>query len=887
MRKSKHNPPRPAQKLLTLFLRRDLAEEVTGDLEERFDKMMLKTSLLRARFDYWRQVLNYIRPFAIRKGRLQKIMHYGMVRSYFKIGWRNIVKYKAFSAINVFGLALAMSVCMLIILMVADQRRYDAFHAKGDRIYRITLSTNYATTPLPLAAAIKNNYTVAEETTVLVPGPAGDAVYQNKLAEMRGYFAEPSFFSIFSFALEKGDVSTALQQPYTAVISQELAFQLYGNDDPIGKTFDFSDRQLAFPQEFDGIGAPPVPWGTFTVTGVVDESKYKSHLAFDVLMSAATQPSLITAKKIEDRTNAWDWFYRPYTFVLLKEDKSLAELQTALDDLSTRTYTDKKNEQTKDLRFIPQKLSDIQLNLRGNDTNNRLPLIGYKFLIILACVIMITACFNYTNLSVARALTRAKEIGVRKVTGAQRGSIVAQFLSESVITSVIALVLAVGFLFLLAPAFKDLWLNKFLKFELPSTPDVYVVFLGFAILIGLIAGIYPAFYLSKYNPVKALKNPGTSQRGKFGLRKTLSVVQFVISLFFITTAILVYRQFSYYMQFDYGFKSENIVNIELQGVDYEKLKHELSSIPEVTNISATDIIPATGTNNGMDIKKPGTQDEYIQTTVLQTDENFLDNLEVKILAGKNLPPREQGANFIVISEKALQKLGFATPHDAVGQTVEARWSNEQLVIAGVFEDFTYRLLINTREVNPITLRNQPTAFQYANVKISSKDPMGAVKKIEAQWKKIDPIHPLKYEFFDQQLASMQQGVFDLVKILGFIAFLAIAISCLGLLGMATYTTERRTKEIGIRKVLGAADFTIARLLSKEFMMMLLLAIFIGVPLSYFINNMWLQKLTTRVEFGITTALAGVFILLALGVITIASQTIRASKANPVNSLKSE
>lgn len=341
------------------------------------------------------------------------------------------------------------------------------------------------------------------------------------------------------------------------------------------------------------------------------------------------------------------------------------------------------------------------------------------------------------------------------------------------------------------------------------------------------------------------------------------------------------------MQFDYGFKTENIVNVELQGVEYEKLKHELSSIGEVTNISATDIIPATGTNNGMDLKKPGTQEEYIQTSVLQTDENFLNNLQVKILAGKNLPPQEQGLNYIVISEKALTKLGFQHPQDAVGQSVEARWSNEQFIIAGVFEDFTYRLLINTRTVNPIVLRNQPTALQYANVKIASVDLMRTVKKLEAQWKKIDPIHPFKYEFFDQQLAATHQGIFDLVSILSFIAFLAIVISCLGLLGMATYTTERRTKEIGIRKVLGAEVLTIARLLSKEFVKMLVLAIFIGVPLSYFINSLWLHQLTTRVEFGIGTALAGVFVLLTLGILTIGSQTLRASKANPVDSLKME
>jgi putative ABC transport system permease protein len=879
----KQHPPRAAQKLLLLFLRSDLAEEVIGDLGERFDRVQQQKSSFKAKLDYWFQVINYLRPFAIRKRGILNLTQYGMFQNYFKIGWRNIIKYKAFAAINVFGLALAMSVCMLIILMLADQRRYDAFHEKGDRVYRI-LTNTYATTPYPLAAALKTEYTVTEETTNLTPGPAGDATYQSKLAEMKGYFAEPSFFKIFSFELEKGNPSTALSEPNTAVISQELAYKLFGNDDPLGKTFDFADRQLSFPQEFDGIGTPPVSWGGFTVTGVIDESKYKSHLKFDVLMSFASRQALeVRSLLVGDGTN-WEWYFRTYTYVLLKADKTESELQSVLYDVK-RKYANIKTEETKDIKFIPQALSDVQIGLAGNDTNQRLPRIGYYFLIILASIIMITACLNYTNLSVARALTRAKEIGVRKVNGARRGSIVIQFLSESIVTSMLSLIMATGFLYLIAPAFKNLWVNNYLNFELPTTSGVYIAFFAFALIIGLIAGIYPAFQLSKYNPVKALKNLGALQRGKLGLRKALSVSQFVISLFFITTAILVFNQFKYFMEFDYGFKAGNIINIELQGVDYAKLKNELSTIPEVTAISATDIIPATGHNNGMEIRMQGAED-YIKTSILQTDQYFLSNLGVKIIAGENFPDDESD-RYIMISKKAVEKLGFKHPGEVLGQVVETKWGNEQLEVIGVFEDFTYKLLINTREIYPISLRNQSPAFRYLNVKVTSSDLTGVVKKLEAQWKKIDPIHPFKYEFFDQQLAATHQGIFDLVSILGFIAFLAIVISCLGLLGMATYSTERRTKEIGIRKVLGAEELSIARLLSNEFIVMLALAIFIGVPLSYFINNLWLQQLTTRVEFGIGTVLSGVLILVTLGMLTIGYQTLRASKNNPVKSLKME
>lgn len=886
MNNEKQHPPKLAQKFLLIFLRKDLAEEVTGDLYERFQYVVKHKTLTKARIDYWLEVINYLRPFALRNKRIQHLNHYSMFRNYFKIGWRNMVKYKAFSAINVFGLSLAMSVCMLIILMLIDQKRYDDFHDHKDRIYRVLTST-YATTPYPLSATLKTEYTVAEETTNLTPGPGGDAIYNDKLADMRGYFAEPSFFKIFSFDLEKGKKATALSQPNTIVITEEIAHKLFGDENPLGKVIEFKNRQLSFPLRFDGVGAPPVSWGMFTVTGVINLSEYKSHLKFDVLMSAASRDALSAKSLLYGDELTWDWYYRTYTYALLKEGQTESDLQVALNDLRVRKYADIKSEQTRDIEFIPQALGDVQLGLSGNDTNNRLPLIGYYFLIILAAIIMITACVNYTNLSVARALTRAKEIGVRKVNGARRGAIVAQFLSESVLTSLVALVMAIGLLYLITPAFKNLWVNQYLGFELPSTLQGYAIFVGFAVLIGIVAGIYPAFYLSNYNPVKVLKSFGQTHRGKLGIRKMLSVSQFVISLFFITTAILVFNQFKHFMTFDYGFKTANIINVELQGVDYEKLKNEFSAIPEVTRISATDIIPATGSNNGMEIRKSGTEDGFVRTTVLHTDEYFLDNLGVKIIAGKNIPSETQAGNYVVISEEAVQKLGYKHPNDIVGQVFENNWNDEQFEVLGVFQDFTYRMLINTRESDPIVLRNQAVAFRYLNVSVAGTDMMGTVKKLEEKWTKIDPLHPFRYEFFDDQLAASYQGVFDLVSILGFIAFLAIVISCLGLLGMATYTTERRTKEIGIRKILGAEELTIATLLSKEFLKMLTISIMIGAPLSYLINNFWLQHLTARVEFGIGTVLSGVVVLLVLGLITIGSQTWRASKSNPVDSLKTD
>ena len=882
-----HSPPKLFLRFFRWFCNRDLKASIEGDLMELYQARVKADGKRKADFRFIADVLLLFRPGIIRPAEGYKhLNNYSMFENYFKVGIRNIIKYKAFSFINVFGLAVAMSICMLIILMLADQHRYDQFHEKKNRIYRILSSAQnarqpYATSPYPLASTLKSEYPIVEEATNLTPGVGGDATHQQRIVDMRGYFADPSFFRVFSFELERGDKNTALSVPNSMIISVAMAHQLFGDEDPLGKTIEFADRQLSFPQKFDGVGAPPVLWGSFTIAGVIDEKKYVSLLQFDVLVSSSSRQRLCAEKKLEDLGNNWEWFFRTYTFVLLKLNQNKADLQTSLNDLVSRKYVDLKAEQVRGFKLEPQKLSDVQLGLAGNDTNNRMPMLGYYFLIILAAVITTTACLNYTNLSVARALTRAKEIGIRKVTGAGKRSLIIQFLSESIIMAMLALIMAIALLSLIKPAFKNLWVNQYLNFELPSSSIVYLIFVGFALLVGIIAGIYPAFHLSTFQPVKALKHLDSIKPGKLGLRKFLTVSQFVISLFFITTSILIFNQFKYFMQFDYGFNTENIVNIELQGVDYRKLQNELNALPEVTDISATDIIPATGRSNGFQLRKIDNKDKLIDAYIMNTDDHFIKNLGLKIVAGKNLPVSTDSTDrSIVVNVSATKKMGYQYPAEMVGEIFEGGWK-----VVGVVNDFRYNLLINTQEIHPLVLSNQPARFQYLNVKTASRDLINFVAKMEATWKKMDAVHPFKYEFFDEQLASTHKGIFDLVSILGFIAFLAILIACLGLLGMVTYTAERRTKEVGIRKVMGCEDKTIAWLLSKEFLKMLVIAIGIGVPFSYFINNFWLQYFPNRVEFGIGTMLLGTVALLILGLFTIGSQTLRAARRNPVDSLK--
>ncbi len=888
MKNSSKHPPTFFLKFFRWFCHPKLQKYIEGDLLELYDERLKEKGKRTADLKFMIDVMLLFRPSIIKPVEgYYHLNEYGMLKNYFKISIRTIWKYKVFSFINIFGLAVAMSVVLLLVLMLSDQHRYDQFHPKKERVYRILSSSStsrqpYATSPFPLAGALRE-YPAIEETTFLSPNVGGDVYYDQKLAEMKGYFAEPSFFSVFGFELEKGNAAIALSNPNSIVISSELATRLFQSEDPIGKVVDFSDRQLPFPQGSESVGEPPVKWGSFTITGVINISSYKSHLKFDALMSASSLPILLAEKKLTDATQDWENYFRTYTYVLLREENNERDLATALNDLVKRTYASINSDQTKGFTLMPQPLTSIQLELRGNDTNQRMPRVGYYFIGFLALVILISATLNYTNLTVARALTRAKEIGVRKVNGAFRRSIIFQFLSEAVVTALLSLSVAITLLLIIKPAFKSLWVNQYLQFDLPDTISTYFIFIGLAISIGLIAGLYPALYISRYSPSKALKGQIVERR-KFGFRKTVTVFQFVISLFFIITSMVVFSQFRYFMNFDYGFNAEQIVNIRMQGTDFEKLRNEISTIAGVVSVSGSDIIPATGTNNGLQFRKLHSQTDYQQANVLLASPLFIENLNLKIIAGKSFHEKEPD-RYVLVNESAVKNWGYKNPQEIIGETFETKWSNETLEVVGVVKDFHYMLLLDGTGIAPLFIRNQPQQFQFLNVKIASNHTNAALANIEMKWKQVDPLHSLQYRFYEDELSSTHQAIFDLVLILGFIAFLAVVIACLGLLGMTTFTTERKTKEISIRKVMGASEWVLIRLLSREYFILLLIAIIVGAPLSYFANNFWLQTLANRVELGWGILAIGIGILIVLGLLTIGSQTWRASKQNPANTLR--
>ncbi|MEO8474933.1 MAG: FtsX-like permease family protein [Chryseolinea sp.] len=812
-----------------------------------------------------------------------------MLLNYYRTGIRNILKYKVFSAINIFGLATGMAVCMLIMVMFSDQKEYDQFHSKKERIYRLLtvkpdamMGMKSAVTSAPLGLKLKNDYAIIDESTRLNLGIGGDAMYNRKTVELRGYFADQSFFNIFDYTLDAGNRATALTLPNSMIITHSAAVELFGSENPIGKAIAFSDRGLPILKGID-IEKATVYWGEYTVTGVVNDQSMKSHLRFDALVSASSMPVLIKEKKIDDYSDNWLDHNSGYTYVTLTRGKAKQDLLSALDDIVQREY--KNVAEAKGITLDAQKLTEITPGLfMSSPPSFSLPLQIYYFLLLLALVILISACLNYTTLATARSLTRVKEIGIRKVTGASRRSLIFQFLSESILTSFFSLILAIGLLYLIRPAFNELWINQYLGFDLGLTPSIYLGFGTLAISIGLLAGIYPALYLSRFPPIKVLKAHRHVKAGKVTMQRALNTIQFVVSLFFIITALLLYKQFDHHLKLDYGFVSKNIINVSLQSAEYNAAKTALSNIPGVVIVSACNEIVGSGQGtHGIGLKKPGATEE---TTAMQmaVDQNFLSNLELKLLAGNNVPEYYSNKQ-IVVNESAAKALGYEIFQEIIGETFESGKDQQVLEVVGVVKDFRFRMASEKDKVEPMVLRHQEGRFRFLQLKVISDDMTRLVTQLEKEWKKVDPNHTVKYQFFDEQLRATNKGLLDVVSIINVISFLAVLIACMGLLGMITYQTERKKKEVGIRKVLGADMKNIVMMLSKNFFIMLTLAVFISGPLSYFVNNLWLQNFPNRVDFGFELVAAGAAILLGLGVITIASTTLKASKTNPVEALR--
>lgn len=807
-----------------------------------------------------------------------------MFYNYLKISIRSLLRHRFFSIINIFGLAIAMSVAMGIIMLVADQVEYDRYNSKRDRIYRVTtVGVNSAgeeevgqrvnaTSAMPLRSELLEKYTGIEKVVRLKRGFGNHWLEfegQDVNIPLAGFYADPEVFDFFEYEFQYGAPETALKYPYSVVLTRKAANKLFKEENPLGLTVKVGDI------------------GTFTVTGVLKETTQKSHIVFEALASMTTVKSIEAqgTSSLEDWTNFWSG----WTYVTLEPGKSPGDLQRYLDNIYEEHIATITNPGIYKMKFQLQAMNDITPGpMLNNSIGPVLPLVFIYALGGLAIVILLTSCFNFTNLSIARSLTRAREIGVRKVTGAARWQIFVQFLSESIIVAMAALMIAVVLLLLVKPLILQLNFARIFRWDLEANFIVYGIFIVFAVVVGIFAGFFPAIVLSGFQPVKVLKSAGNLKVfSRMGLRKVLLVSQFTLSLFFIMSVIVMHNQLNLFLSKDHGFNMQNNIMIKLNNTTPQLLKNELLKYNNLESVTAASHVPAAGISHGSSFKKTLDDKAPVDLGTFRVDEDYLKNMGLDLVAGKFFSPEQKVLNeeYIVINEEAVKQLQYTSPMDAVGEQLILHHDSTRRTIIGVVANYNHRDL--TRTISPMALMYEPEQFSVMQVRyVGSFE--NAAKNIEKAWSTVNPGLKVDYKEVSSEIKQFYQIVFgDIVKILGVVAFLAIFISCLGLLGMATYATETRIKEISIRKVLGSSGSQLVLLLSKGFLLVLAIAIAIGVPVTYFINNLWLELIAYHTTISLNVIIQGILILVLFGVITVGSQTIRATFVNPVKNLKNE
>ena len=802
-----------------------------------------------------------------------------MLKSILHAAFRNIVRHKAFSAINLAGLSISMSLCLLIILIVREQFTFDNFHKDGDRIYQINARVlfkegggyDFASVPMPVGAALKEEYAFAEEVVGMNRFVIENAAAGRVTVPLTGLFADPSFLKVFNFPLESGSASTSLSGSKNIVLTHEAAAKLFGAEDPFGKTVSMGT------------------YGDFTVGGVFQPIPGKTHLAFEALLPTAALSALERTHVISPVSNNWNEFYSSYIYVKVKNgaDDQAGLALAAISQKYGKNLT--LDGGYTGYQFFLHPLNKITPGPSvANQMGPGMPLSLLIFLGALAAVVLIMSVFNFTNLTIAKSLTRAREIGVRKIVGAKRRQLFAQFVGESVIFALLALVLSYLILQFLKTGISALSLSRNFALGLGEDMTIGILFGAFGILVGVIAGVLPATYLSALRPLKVMKDSGNIRvHSKLTFRKVLVATQFTFSLIFVITVLIIYKQIDFMVNADYGFNKDNVININLQDASLEKLSTGAASLGGVRSVGGISHVPGTWNNQSGSYKKEKS-DEPVQMSQLIVDEHYLDNLGLSFLAGKNFTNSSEGSRerHVVLNEQALKRFNFKTPESAIGETVLL---NDTLVleVTGVVKDFHYRPLSD--RIGPLAMRCRTAEVKIMSVWIEPSRKAEVLASLSGIWKKTGSKHPMSYAVMSDEMedAYRQSGMVDFLIVAGYITMLAVSLACLGMLGMALYAVQTRVKEVGIRKVIGASAFDIVFLLSKAFMKLILIAVVIGVPASWIIGDQLLSQFAFRIEVSAGLILLGVGLIVLSGWLMVGSQALTAALADPVESIRYE
>jgi len=866
--------------LLNRFCSSEHYEEFRGDLEEIHELRLQSGSGSGARLLIGLDAISMLRVrFRRQRESPHTLFPIGMFRNYLLVALRSLKRHVAFASINIIGLSVSMAVCLILILFIRQNATQDEFHENADRLVRVysdfKASFNrdnalYGTSPAALSELMAQEIPGVVASANIRDGFRGTLEYEGVGLPLNGIYATPSFFDLFSFKLKSGDPATALISPGSLILTPTEVQKFFGEEDPMGKVMSISGGR------------------EYTVTGVLDRDDYDTIIPLSAIASYST---LQAEENTQDMLETWfQSIYRSYTFVHLSENASIDDIQERVRALIPVYFAEQNDNKLHDL--IVQPMSDISLGkAMGNEIGVSIPGAAAWFLASLALMVLLTACFNYVGLTVSRSLKRSREVGVRKVFGASRSHITTQFIFETIVVSSLSVLLAVFLMQWLEPAFNSMSFVSqtgiTLSIDYFKDGGLYLVLVMFVLSVALIAGFYPALFLSRFQPADAVKGVSDmSGRGGSRLRKSLVVIQFSVSLIFLIVTVSMVRQAKHMESADYGFAQKNIVNVRMFDVPFTRFKDQVSRSANIEMVSGISIIPAMGSRSDLWFSMPGmTEEEATKGYQFSVDENFVENLELVLLAGTNLTPAMEfdTARKALVNETALRVLGLGGPAESVGETFIAGDST-RVEIAGVIKDFRSDALTNAIPANMFAYRADRLAW--ANVKIVPGRLDEGIEDIRAAWTAMGHSRNVNLAVFETQLKESftMLMVQDMYRLIGFIAMLAVLIACLGLLGIASFNVERRTKEISIRKVLGADVQSVVKLLSREFIILIGISTLVSVPIAWFIANAWLQEFEYRIDLGVGTIAFGLLAVLVIAFSAIGSQTIKAALANPVDNL---
>ena len=825
-----------------------------------------------------------------------------MFKNYFKTAWRNMLSRKANSFINIAGLSIGIACVIFIVLYVQDELSYDKFLKDADRIYQVNLNGNIGGqeflgggTPPPTGAALVNEFPEIETyTRIYQPGNTvvrhkGNNSAENYFSEKNIWAVDSNFLQVFSYKLKDGNATTCLQKINSVVITENMATKYFGNSSPIGKILLFGDDKIPF-----------------TVTAVLYNLPSQSSLQFDMLAPIASYPAV--------KRFSWSWVWlQVITYVKLRDNianddaaiknleakfPSMVKVQaaSAFETIGQPFDEFLKNGGRWDLEL--QRLTNIHLYSAGVGSRlNTLSDIKYVYIfLIIALFIIILACVNFMNLSTAQSTKRAKEVGIRKVLGSVKQQLVKQFLTEAMLYSFISTIIALAMVMLLLQPFNQL-IGRSLSFSSLFTNYIWLFILALAIITGLLAGSYPAFYLTSFKPVLVLKGIATVKTsiGSLFIRNGLVIFQFTISTILIICTVIVFKQLQYTQTKDLGLNKENVLviaNTNRLGNSEKTFRDELLKTHEIADAAISTSIPTGYEFTDGYVPEPSGKKERLPKNISLTsfivDENFIPTLQIKMLEGRNFSREFSDSASVILNEAAVKQIGWKEP---LGQYMQyPGGDNQRFRVIGIVKDFNIESLRST--VVPFALfHTSSKTYDMGNSYISARVKAGkisaAINKLQKQWKSFAPDTPFEYSFLDEEFGALYRSEQRMSVVFSLFTALSIFVACLGLFGLAAYTAERRRKEIGIRKVLGASVQSVVAMLSGEFVKMVLIATLIAFPVAWWAMTKWLEDFAYRINISWWMFVIAGITAVVIALITVSFQAIKAAVANPVKSLRTE